>query len=47
MNEADAEKEYYCYHYFYVPNPCVREYKRSEYGSYIHEGEDKTTVSVS
>ena len=47
MNPADAEKEYYCYHYFYVPNPCVREYKRSEHGSYIHEGEDKTTASVS
>ena len=26
INPADPEKEYYCYHYFYVPNPCVREY---------------------
>ena len=28
-DEEDDEQEYYCYHYFYVPNPCVREYARS------------------
>ena len=40
--------EYYCYHYFYVPNPCVREYARSKRKTYIHEpGIDKTTLSVS
>ena len=46
-DEDDSEQEYYCYHYFYVPNPCVREYARSEYGSYIHGETSKTTVSVS
>ena len=29
-----------------MPNPCVREYARSKYGSYILEGDEKTTVSV-
>ena len=46
-DEDDDEQEYYCYHYFYVPNPCVREYARSQYGSYIHGEGTKTTVSVS
>ena len=22
--------EFFCYHYFYVPNPCVREFSRSK-----------------
>ena len=28
-DDKDIDKEFYCYHYFYVPNPCVREYARS------------------
>ena len=43
----DQHKEFYCYHYFYVPNPCVREYARSERNVYIHGNEsEKTKISV-
>lgn len=43
----DKHKEFYCYHYFYVPNPCVREYARSERNVYIHGNEsEKTKISV-
>ena len=40
----DLDKEFYCYHYFYVPNPCVREFTRSERKCYINTTE-MTTIS--
>ena len=43
-----SSNEYYCYHYFYVPNPCVRECARSERKCYIHGSENEvTSISVS
>ena len=28
--KKDHDNEFFCYNFFYVPNPCVREYARSE-----------------
>lgn len=45
--KKDRNEEYYCYNYFYVPNPCVREYARSERNIYIHsENSDLTKISI-
>ena len=45
--DKHSRNQYYCYNYFYVPNPCVRELSRSERNSYIH-GDQKecTTISI-
>ena len=45
--KRDDDEEYFCYHYFYVPNPCVREYARSMRNSYIHKKtSEETTINV-
>ena len=46
--KRDQNHEYYCYNYFYVPNPCVREYARSERNVYIHGVDSEMTkISIS
>ena len=37
--KKDHKEEFYCYNYFYVPNPCEREYARSERKNYIENTE--------
>ena len=41
----DSKDEFYCYHFFYVPNPCVREYARSERRNFI-ENSEVTSLSI-
>ena len=40
------EEEYQCYHFFYVPNPCVRELGRSDRKTYLNSQAERTTISI-
>ena len=37
--KKDHKEEFFCYHYFFVPNPCVREYARSERKNFIENSD--------
>ena len=41
----DDESDYYCYHYFYVPNPISREHSKSDRG--VFNVTHKSTVAIS
>ena len=43
--KKDQRDEFHCYNFFYVPNPCVREYARSERFNFI-ENNEQTSVSI-
>ena len=35
--KIDKDNEFYCYHFFYVPNPVAREFAKSERTTHIKE----------